>query len=175
MTKFAAFLRGINVGGHHIVKMEDLRQMFASLSFENVKTYIQSGNVVFETKEKNAGALAEKIENKLYESLGFEVKTMLRTIPELEDIAKNNPFEENDDTKIYIIFLSAQPDEKLRREAEDMSTDREIFRIRNRELYVSIGKEVAKPLLTNNFTEKRLKVSGTSRNPTTVNKVLLLV
>jgi uncharacterized protein (DUF1697 family) len=56
-----------------------------------------------------------------------------------------------------------------------MGTDREIFRIRNRELYVSIGKEVTKPLLTNNFIEKRLKVSGTSRNPRTVNKILLLV
>jgi uncharacterized protein (DUF1697 family) len=175
MNKFVAFLRAVNVGGNHIVKMEDLRQMFASLGFENVKTYIQSGNVIFETVEKDADAIAEKIENKLQESLGFEVKTMLRTISELEDIAENNPFDESDDTKIYIIFLSAKPDEKLRLEAEALSTEREIFRIRNRELYVSIGREVSKPLLTNNFTEKRLKVSGTSRNPKTVNKILLLV
>lgn len=175
MNKFAAFLRGINVGGHHIVKMEDLRQMLAALGFENVKTHIQSGNVIFETKEKDAAALAGKIERKLEESLGFEVKTMLRTIAELKDAAENNPFAESDDTKIYIIFLSAEPGEKLRREVEALSTEREIFRLRNRELYVSIGREIKKPLLTNNFTEKRLKVSGTSRNPTTVNKVLLLV
>jgi uncharacterized protein (DUF1697 family) len=174
MNKFAAFLRGINVGGHHIVKMEDLRRMFASLGFENVKTYIQSGNVVFETKEKNAAALAAKIERKLFESLGFEVKTMLRTIPELEEVAKQNPFTETDDVKVYITFLPDAPDDEQKRAVEAIGNELESFQIINRELYSSLDKNVKKSLFTNNFTEKHLKVSGTTRNPRTLAKMILL-
>jgi uncharacterized protein (DUF1697 family) len=174
MNKFAAFLRSINVGGHHIVKMEDLRRMFASMNFENVKTYIQSGNVIFETKEKNAGSIAAKIERKLFEALGFEVKTMLRTIPELEDVAKHNPFTESDDVKVYITFLSAAPDEEKKRAVEALGNELESFQIRNRELYSSLDKNVKKSLFTSNFTEKHLKISGTTRNPRTLAKMILL-
>ncbi|HEX9961588.1 MAG TPA: DUF1697 domain-containing protein, partial [Pyrinomonadaceae bacterium] len=70
MIKYVAFLRGINVGGRHLVKMEDLRVLFASMNFENVKTYIQSGNVIFETSETSADVLAGKIERGLKEALG---------------------------------------------------------------------------------------------------------
>jgi uncharacterized protein (DUF1697 family) len=172
--KFAAFLRGINVGGHHIVKMEDLRGIFASMNFENVKTYIQSGNVIFETKEKDEAALVEKIERKLFEFAGFEIKVMLRTIPELEDVAAHNPFTETDDVKVYITFLPAAPDEEKKIAVESLGGELEIFKIRNRELYSSLDKNVKKSLFTNNFTEKHLKVSGTTRNPRTVAKMILL-
>lgn len=174
MNKFAAFLRGINVGGHHIVKMEDLRRMFASMGFENVKTYIQSGNAIFETKEKNAVSIAEKIEQKLFKSLGFEVKVMLRTIPELEDVAAHNPFSETDDVKVYITFLAAEPDKEQKRAVESLGNELESFRIRNRELYSSLDRNVKKSLFTNNFTEKHLKMPGTTRNPRTLAKMILL-
>lgn len=174
MNKFAAFLRGVNVGGHHIVKMEDLRSMLKSLGFENVKTYIQSGNAIFETPEKNADDLAEKIEQKLLVSLGFEVRVMLRTIAELEDAARHNPFSESDDIKVHITFLSAKPDDEKKRAVEALGNELESFRIRNRELYGSLDKNVKKPLFTNNFTEKHLKLSGTTRNPRTLAKMILL-
>ena len=174
MNKFAAFLRGINVGGNHIVKMEDLRRMFASMGFENVKTYIQSGNVIFETAEKNVALLTEKIERKLFDSVGFEVKTMLRTIPELEEAAAHNPFSESENVKVYITFLSAEPDKELARAAEALGNDLESFRVKNRELYSSLDKRVKKSLFTNNFTAKHLNVSGTTRNLRTVDKMILL-
>lgn len=174
MNKFAAFLRGINVGGHHIVKMEDLRRMFASMNFRNIKTYIQSGNAIFETSEKNVDFLTEKIERKLFDSVGFEVKTMLRTINELEDAAAHNPFSESENVKVYITFLSAAPDAGKARAAEAFGNEQESFRIRNRELYSSLDKRVKKSLFTNNFTVKHLNVSGTTRNLRTVDKMILL-
>lgn len=176
MTKYAAFLRGINVGGNHIVKMEDLRRVFASMDFENVKTYIQSGNVLFETTETDDDRLAEKIERELRSWLGYEVKTMVRRIDALADIAAQNPFQEADaNAKTYISFLSAAPDKTRRDSLAAFQNDFEVFHCRNRELYWLIrpGKP-AKEMFSNNFIEKHLKVAATTRNITTVNKILLL-
>ena len=174
MIKYAAFLRGINVGGHHIVKMEDLRRIFASMKFENVKTYIQSGNVIFETPETNTDTLAEKIERELRKSYDFEIKTMPRALAELEEIAAHNPFKDAG-AKIYITFLSAEPDAELKDSLASFGNDFEVFRFRNREMYCLIRpNNPAKELFSNNFIEKHLKVAATTRNVTTVNKILLL-
>ena len=91
--KYVAFLRAVNVGGR-IVKMERLRKIFEELKFKNVKTFIQSGNVILETGEKNKDILMKKIEKKLKVSLGYEVLVMLRKNKELKNIVKNNPFKE---------------------------------------------------------------------------------
>jgi uncharacterized protein (DUF1697 family) len=176
MIKYIAFLRGINVGGHHIVKMEDLRRIFASMKFENVKTYIQSGNVIFEATETNAGKLAEKIERELEKSFGFEIKTMPRTLDELEEIAAHVPFKDAEaDAQVYISFLSAAPDAELKNSVVSLSNDFEVFRFRSREMYyLRRPNNPAKDLFSNNFIEKHLKVASTTRNVTTVNKILLL-
>jgi uncharacterized protein (DUF1697 family) len=176
MIKYAAFLRGINVGGRHLVKMEDLRALMASMNFENVKTFIQSGNVIFESAETDADALAGKIERGLKESLGFEVKTMPRTFPELEAVVRRNPFQEPDaGAKTYICFLSAEPDKDSKDSLLSLANDFEIFHFRNREMYCLVRpNNPARELFSNNFIEKRLKVSATTRNITTVNKILLL-
>ncbi|HEX8247779.1 MAG TPA: DUF1697 domain-containing protein [Pyrinomonadaceae bacterium] len=176
MIKYAALLRGINVGGHHIVKMEELRRIFAAMNFENVKTYIQSGNVIFETAETNAEALAEKIERQLRQAFGFEIKTMARTIAELEEIAARNPFPEPESgAKTYVSFLSAAPAAPLKDSLASFANDFEVFRFGNRELYWMIRPgNTAKEVFSNNFIEKHLKVAATTRNMTTVNKILLL-
>lgn len=176
MIKYVAFLRGINVGGHHIVKMEDLRRTFASMNLENVKTYIQSGNVIFETPEKDGDRLSEKIERELQKSFGFEIKTMPRTFDELEEIVRHNPFKAPEEgAKIYVSFLSAAPDEERQESVLAFRNDFEMFRFRNREMYCRIRPgNPAKDIFSNNFIEKRLKVSATTRNVTTLNKILLL-
>ncbi|MDQ3797958.1 MAG: DUF1697 domain-containing protein [Acidobacteriota bacterium] len=179
MIKYAAFLRGINVGGHHLVKMEDLRRVFEAMNFTAVKTYIQSGNVIFRAaaEETSAGELEEKIERELREAFGFEVRAMLRTLDELEEIVARNPFKEPEaGAKAYISFLSAAPDAGAKESLESLSNDFEVFRFGGvRELYSLLrpGKP-GKELFSNNFIEKRLKVAATTRNPNTVNKVLLL-
>jgi uncharacterized protein (DUF1697 family) len=173
MIKYIAFLRGINVGGNHLVKMEDLRRMFAAMNFENARTYIQSGNVIFETAEKNPDALAETIERRLREALGYEVKTMVRTLAELADIAAHNPFKSATDAKTYVCFLSAAPDDERKDAILALENDFEAFRFRHREMYCLIRpNNPAKELFSNNFIEKRLKVSATTRNTMTVNKIL---
>jgi len=91
MSKYIAFLRAMNVGGH-TVKMDALRQLFESLGFSNVETFIASGNVIFEANAGNTKSLEKKIETCLLEALGYEVATFIRTDAEVAEIAKYKPF-----------------------------------------------------------------------------------
>src|SRR6516165_4082915 len=92
MFRFIAFLRAINVGGGRTVKMQSLRQVFESLGFSKVATFIASGNVVFETTTRETKALERKIEKALHEALGYEVRTFIRGEVELAKIANYHPF-----------------------------------------------------------------------------------
>ena len=84
--KYVAFLRGINVGGKNMIKMETLRGSFEALGFENVKTYINSGNIVFETARTDDKKLAERIEKAIENEFGLNIKTMVRSLIEIEEI-----------------------------------------------------------------------------------------
>ncbi len=95
MSRFIAFLRAVNVGGH-TVRMDYLRQLFESLGFSQIETFIASGNVVFETTTKDVRTLEKKIEQRLREALGYEVATFIRTDAELTDIASYQPFRQSD-------------------------------------------------------------------------------
>ncbi|HUG34151.1 MAG TPA: DUF1697 domain-containing protein [Anaerolineales bacterium] len=105
MTRYVAFLRAINVGGH-TVKMDHLRGLFESLSFANVETFIASGNVIFETKDKDGAKLEKKIASHLEADLGYGVDTFVRTIQETAEIERRCPFQpkKNDDL-VYVAFL----------------------------------------------------------------------
>ena len=103
--RYAAFLRGINVGGHAQVKMEDLRKIFESLGFKNVKTYINSGNVLFDA-EGNSKNLIKKIENKISKFFGYKISIFLISIKEIERVIKSNPFKKiKKDEIAYVTFL----------------------------------------------------------------------
>lgn len=105
---YIALLRGINIGGHN-VKMERLRELFAELGFSRVRTYIQSGNVFFETAETDREKLAQTIEYHLHQTLGYEVPVFLRTLPELEQIVELNPFQQlniTPDLRLCVVFTS---------------------------------------------------------------------
>ena len=92
MNKYIAFLRAVNVGGHNKIKMEDLKNLLISLRYKNVQTVIQSGNVIFETSDKNIKSITGKIENKLNGFMKKEIKVFVRTHSELAKIVKENPF-----------------------------------------------------------------------------------
>lgn len=92
MTTYIALLRGINVGGNKIIKMLDLKALFQSLGFANVRTYIQSGNVVFESDEGSVSLLRGVIERQIHEVFGFEVSVIIRTLAEMENVIANDPF-----------------------------------------------------------------------------------
>ena len=112
---FIALLGGINVGGHN-VKMEHLRQLFAQLGFANVRSYIQTGNVFFETSQDDRRVLAQTIETHLHQALGYNVPVLLRNIPELEQIVDLNPFQQLEvtpDMRLCVIFLDEPPPDEL--------------------------------------------------------------
>ena len=91
MNSYIALLRGINVGGNNIIKMERLKQCFTDMGFSDVKTYIQSGNVIFKTQETDKLKLIQRIENQLLKTFSIEIKTVVLTADELTEIVQNAP------------------------------------------------------------------------------------
>ena len=172
--KYVAFLRGINVGGKNKVKMETLREMFAALGYENVQTYINSGNVVFETTETNDNALAAETERAIQTEFALNIKVMARTISEIEDIIKNNPFDgrfENE-KDLHVLFLDEKLPEDKRKLLLSNNSENEQFAVRNREIFCLLRGGFSDSLLGKDYIGKKLKVSATARNWRTVNKVL---
>src|SRR6266436_5469044 len=109
MPTYIAMLRGINVSGHKMIKMETLRLSFGALKLSNVQTYVQSGNVVFGVGNGSVAALSQEIERKILRDFGFSVPVFLRTAKELEQIIKDNPFlreTDIDHSKLHVTFLS---------------------------------------------------------------------
>jgi uncharacterized protein (DUF1697 family) len=117
MSKHVAFLRGINVGGHKPVKMDELRKSFEALGFQNVKTILASGNVLFEAPKASPLSLTRSIETKLEAAVGHKISVLLRSLGELQDLADRRPFQNikvTTQTRLYVTFLSEKPKSELR-------------------------------------------------------------
>ena len=135
MPIYVAMLRGINVGRGKVVKMERLRASLESLGLDGVRTYVQSGNVVFESEQKSAAELSKKIETKILRDFGFAVPVILKRSKEIEQIVRDNPLVKEkgiDHSKLHVTFLSDAPPRAL----EPLATSRERFRVLNREVYL---------------------------------------
>jgi len=177
MTKYICFLRGINVGGNKLIKMEKLKQIFESLKLKNVSTFIQSGNVLFDSPEKDEVSLSKKIQDRLYKDTGFEVEVFIRTVDELSELQDKNPYRKiNTDKiiKVYFTFLASIPPEEKRKSLEALSYDAEQFKVIDREIYTLVHKDLikGKAVFTNNLFEKKLGQPGTTRDLNTVIKLL---
>lgn len=138
MSRFIAFLRAINVGHGRTLKMNSLRQQFESLGFSDVTTFTSSGNIVFETRGKNAKRLERKIEKSLQEALGYEVAVFIRSDAELAKIADYQPFPKSKirgAAESNIIFLDDPLDAKLKRKLMALNADTDEFRVHGREIY----------------------------------------
>ncbi len=171
--KYVAFLRGINVGGHNKIKMETLREMFAALRFENVKTYINSGNVIFESAKTDDKKLAAKIESAIEKEFALKIKVMARTIDEIKDIIANNPFagQVKNDKDLHVLFLDEELPEEKREILLSNNNENEMFAVRHREIFCLLRVGVLDSLLGKDYIGKKLKVSATARNWRTVNKI----
>ncbi len=137
MSKYVAFLRAINVGGH-TVKMDHLRRLFQEMEdFTNVETFIASGNVIFDSKSKNAKALEGRIERTLEEKLGYKVATFIRSIPELAAVAQYKPFADCDaeGNILYITFIAGVPDDDSKQRLLSFVTETNDFHFHGREVY----------------------------------------
>lgn len=117
MTKLVAFLRGINVGGHHKVPMADLKSILSNLGCENVKTILNSGNVLFETKKKNIAGLERIIESALWENFGFAIPVILIPHKPINELVNEDPFASIDvhkNIRLYVSFLKESSTTKLK-------------------------------------------------------------
>ncbi len=106
-------LRGINVGRNKRVKMEDLKLLYKSLDLKDVKTYIQSGNIIFKSRNSDSKDLSNKIKIKISEVFGFDVPVIIRTEKEYKKVIEDNPFKEEDIKQLYVTFLSETPSKNL--------------------------------------------------------------
>ena len=168
---FVALLRGINVGGHGLIPMKELKTVFEELHFQSVRTYLQSGNVVFTSSQENAKMLPAVIEQAIASSFTCAATVIIRTPAQLAAAYADNPFlkEHGIDTgKLYMIFLSAIPDalELLTLKKYHYEPDRYI--IAGDTVYCCYEQGAGKTRITINIFERVLKVSATSRNLNTV-------
>jgi uncharacterized protein (DUF1697 family) len=174
MTTYIAILRGINVSGHKIIKMERLRVVFEDLGFVDVKTYVQSGNVIFETDISPAG-LAVKIERKILDEFGFEVPVLTKSARELKDIVRRNPFLKDraiDESKLHVTFLSDDPPRNALELLQPLAAGGEQVRIVSRSVYLYCPNGYGNTRLNNTAIEKKMSCRATTRNWATTNKLL---
>lgn len=174
MPKYVAFLRAINVGGH-VVKMDHLRLMFEELKFKNVETFIASGNVIFDTTAKNTRSLEKKIEDTLKAKLGYEVATFIRSISEIESIARLKPFGDsglNEEGQVlYIGFMADRPDGASCQKLKLFSSEVEDLCVVEREVYWLHRRRLGESALTGAFLEKTLGMKATLRNSNTIKRI----
>lgn len=172
MQTYIALLRGINVGGHKKIKMADLKLLFEDLGFEDVVTYIQSGNVIFLAKDEKD--LAEKISKAILGSFGFEVPILVKTLPEVEAILAACPFSEEKKIASYFTLLNEPPANALVEEISETTYPNEEFVITESCVYFFSEKGYHEAKCNNNFFEKKLKVVATTRNYRTLKKLMEL-
>jgi len=168
--KYVAFLRAINVGGHTIIKMTDLKQIFESLGLENVQTYIQSGNVIFETNKDDTASLEKRIEHQLEKLAGFKIQLFVRTIREVQSIASKSPFTAQGNETVHVALLSKRPDKKGQQALMSVKSEADDFAVKGREVY-NLRRNREKSVFSNNFIEKILKMPSTTRNMTVIKKI----
>lgn len=177
MAKYIAFLRAINVSGTRIIKMELLRETVSTLGFKNIATYIQSGNLYFETRATKNETLAKKIEQHLLKELDFEVEVIVRTIEELIAIDAQDPYKHIEVDKtvaVYTNLLSAVPTKEQEELLYTYNNDIEECKLVGQELHYMCYKNKGKTKMTNKMIESKLKVYATSRNRNTIRKLIAL-
>ena len=172
MPVHVAMIRGINVSGHKPVKMERLRASFESLGFSDVKTYVQSGNVVFKTAKASEASLVGKIAEKILDDFGHSVSILIRTPAELGEVLKGNPILKQagiDMARLYVTFLS-QPAPKAAEEMlRPLAAKSDRFSVSGREIFLYCPAGYGETKFSNNAVEKKLSVQATTRNWRTVN------
>lgn len=173
--RYVALLRSINVGGNNMIKMDKLRATFAGLGFDDVKTYINSGNVIFDVRKTDDKRLAGKIQDAILADFGVDISVMVRSVDEIKNLISGNPFEgqfEND-KYLHAFFLN----EPLTPEQADLlkaqGNDSERFHITGRNILCLLTISILDSAVGKGFIDKKLKVATTARNWRTVKKIAL--
>lgn len=174
MKTYIALLRGINVGGHRKVPMADLRELFLKSGFQNVRTYIQSGNVIFKSTELNISKIESLITESILNHFGFNVPSIVKTKEQLQVIFNNCPFSQKQKAQSYFTLLSDIPNKELVIKLNEKVYPNETFYIVNNCIYFYSSVGYAKAKYSNNFFEKYLNLNATARNYKTIVKLLAM-
>ncbi|MFK7814113.1 MAG: DUF1697 domain-containing protein [Maribacter sp.] len=177
MPTYIALLRGINVSGQKKIKMIDLKAMLISIGFQDVETYIQSGNVIFKSDENNIKSLEEKIKKGIADTFGFDVPVLVKTRAGIVEILQESPFTKPEDLeakRIYYALLKYEPEQDAIANLAQKDYPNELFSITKYCVYLNCLNGAGKAKLTNNVIERKLKVSATTRNHRTMLKLLEL-
>ncbi len=174
MTKYISILRGINVGGHRKIIMAKLRDMYEQLGFSQVKSYIQSGNVVFESDKKMSSIELEiLLEKSIKQTFGHEVPVLVKTAKEWGESINRNPFlnEEVDINKLFITFLSESPSSNFIDELRSIDFSPDQLSIIDKCAYLLCENKYHETKITHQLIERKLKVKATARNWKTIMKL----
>lgn len=167
MSTHIALLRGINVGGKVTVPMAKLKTSFEALGFEDVVTYVNSGNVVFRGTKPDAAA----IEKRIAKDFGRDVSVLVRTPKQLEAVAKGNPFPQAEGKRLHVYFLSGKPTAKAAAALDPDRSPPSEFKLSGREVYLHTPDGIGRTKLTIDYFERTLGVRATARNWNTVTKL----
>lgn len=174
MKAYISMLRGINVSGQKLIKMDALRKSYENLGFQNVTTYVQSGNIVFKNKDADLGELREIISQQIEKDFGFKVPVIVLTIEKLKQVIENNPFLKDpgkDQAFLHVTFLSSKPDHHNRKTIEEKKQNGEEIAFSDSAVYLYCPNGYGRTKLTNNFLEAKLNVETTTRNWKTTNEI----
>jgi uncharacterized protein (DUF1697 family) len=175
MTVIISMLRGVNVGGHNKIKMEALRALYESLKLRDAQTYVQSGNVIFATDERDIARLTKRIEDGIERKFGFRPDVILRTAAEMREVIARNPFATRrgiEPSKRLVTFLASDPDAEAREKTLQIKCDPEELRIDGRQLYIHFPNGIGRSKLSWAALDKALKTPGTGRNWNSVTKMM---
>ena len=175
MKKYILFLRGINVSGKNMISMKELKSYFEGIGFEDVVTYIQSGNIVFNFQETSHENLKTQIESLILQKFGLQIVAFITQKTALESILENQPFKNIEDTKqIYFTFLER---ELTKEETQKLTSNQALpdeYVVSQDVIYINCINGYGKTKLTNTFFEQKLKISATTRNWNTLVKMIEL-
>lgn len=175
MTIYIAILRGINVSGKRTIKMDALKKMCENLHFQKVKTYIQSGNIVFGFPETDTHTISEMLKNAIATEFGFDVPVITLSVVELANVIQSNPFSEVkslDDSFFHITFLSKIPATEKIDLLKQTPLNHDKYEVLNKAVYLYCPDSYSNSKLSNTYLETKLKVKATTRNWKTANELL---
>jgi uncharacterized protein (DUF1697 family) len=177
MNTYVAVLRGINVSGQKIINMKDFKALLLKNGFENAMTYIQSGNVVFKSDEKNTKKLAEKIRELIQSYYSFEVPVLVLSEKNMTDIIEKNPYtaSKKDPTKLHITILDSLPEAGLIENCRDEKFQSDEFIIDGTMIYLYCPDGYGMTKFSTMFFEKKLGVTATTRNWKTIEALQSLI
>lgn len=175
MAVVISLLRGINVGGNHQIKMDALRELYASLKLKDIQTYVQSGNVVFRASDKDLAKLPRRIEDALEKKYGFRPDVIHRTASEMKDTVARNPFAGRGDIepgKLLVLFLADRLSKEARAKVLELKIGPEEMHVSDQEVYIYFPEGMGRSKFPFTAFGKALQTSSTGRNWNSVTKLL---